>query len=79
MSGEETKDIIRSLLSYSSLGIEMGLSVAIGIALGFFLDKVFKTYPYLTIIFMIFGIVSGFRTVYRIAKKMERKDESGDS
>jgi ATP synthase protein I len=79
MSGEETKDTIRSLLSYSSLGIEMGLSVAIGIALGFFLDKVFKTYPYLTIIFMIFGIVSGFRTVYRIAKKMERKDESGDS
>jgi len=76
MSGEGTKDTIRSLLSYSSLGIEMGLSVAIGIALGFFLDKVFKTYPYLTIIFMIFGIVSGFRTVYRIAKKMERKDES---
>ncbi len=76
---EGTKYQMRSLLSYSSLGLEMGVSLAIGIALGFFLDKVFKTYPYLTVIFAIFGIVSGFRTVYRLAKRMEREDEGRDS
>lgn len=65
-------------MSYSSLGLEMGLSVAIGIGIGFYLDKVFKTYPYLTIIFTVFGIISGFRTVLRIAKRMQREDEGRD-
>lgn len=65
-------------MSYSSLGLEMGLSVAIGIGIGFYLDKVFKTYPYLTIIFAVFGIISGFRTVLRIAKRMQREDEGRD-
>lgn len=69
---------IRSLLSYSSLGLEMGLSVAIGIGMGFYLDKVFKTYPYLTIIFTIFGIASGFRTVLKIAKRMRKENEGRD-
>lgn len=79
MRGEGTKDNMRSFLSYSSLGLELGLSVAIGIALGFFLDRVFKTYPYLTIIFMIFGIISGFRTVYKILRKIEKEDERRDT
>lgn len=67
---------MRSLLSLSSLGLELGISVVIGIVLGYFLDSVFKTYPYLTIVFTIFGIISGFRTVYRIAKKLERQDDT---
>ncbi|MCX7856360.1 MAG: AtpZ/AtpI family protein [Deltaproteobacteria bacterium] len=72
------KENMRSFLSYGSLGIELGLSVAIGIAIGFFLDRVFKTYPYLTIIFMLFGIISGFRTVYRILKKIERENQQNE-
>jgi ATP synthase protein I len=52
---EGKKNVVRSLMSYSALGLEMGLSVAIGIGIGYFLDSYFKTYPYLTIIFMIFG------------------------
>ncbi|MCS7281143.1 MAG: AtpZ/AtpI family protein [Desulfobacterota bacterium] len=71
------KENIRSLLSYSSLGIEMGLSVAIGIGMGFFLDKVFRTFPYLTVIFLIFGVVSGFRTVYRVIKRVEKESSEG--
>ena len=55
---DSKKDLVRSLMSYSSLGIEMGLSVAIGIAIGYFLDRFFKTSPYLTIIFMIFGVAA---------------------
>ncbi|WP_198017619.1 AtpZ/AtpI family protein [Syntrophorhabdus aromaticivorans] len=62
-------------MNYSSLGLEMGLSVAIGIGIGYFLDSYFKTYPYLTIIFMIFGIVAAMKTIFMLLKKIERENE----
>lgn len=77
-SDTAAKGTFRALLRYSSLGIEMGLSVAIGIGIGYFLDRYFDTYPYLTIVFMIFGIASGLRTVYRLLKKLEKEGE-GDN
>ncbi|MBA4418726.1 MAG: hypothetical protein C0392_12585 [Syntrophus sp. (in: bacteria)] len=69
------KDVIKSLISYSSLGLEMGLSVAIGIAIGYFLDSYFHTAPYLTIIFMIFGIIAAFKTIYMLLRKIEKENE----
>ncbi|HOV90555.1 MAG TPA: AtpZ/AtpI family protein [Syntrophorhabdaceae bacterium] len=72
---DSKKDTIKSLIDYSSLGLEMGLSVAIGIAIGYFLDKFFKTYPYLTIIFMFFGIGAAFKTIIVLIKKMQKEDE----
>ncbi|OPY74531.1 MAG: putative F0F1-ATPase [Syntrophorhabdus sp. PtaU1.Bin153] len=72
---ENKRDVIKSLLNYSSLGLEMGLSVAIGIGIGYFLDSYFKTYPYLTIIFMIFGIVAAMKTIFTLIKKIERENE----
>jgi ATP synthase protein I len=72
---ENKKDVVRSLISFSSLGLEMGLSVAIGIGMGYFLDSYFKTSPYLTIIFMLFGIVAAFKTIYVLLKKVKKEDE----
>ena len=72
---DDQKNITRSLLSYSSLGIEMGLCVVIGLAAGHYLDKYFTTYPYLTFIFMFFGIVAAFRAVYSAYKRLKREDE----
>jgi ATP synthase protein I len=72
---EDKRDVIKSLLSYGSLGIEMGLCVAIGIGIGYFLDRYFGTSPYLTIIFMIFGIIAALKTIYQLMKKLEREDE----
>lgn len=69
------KDLVRSLMSYSSLGIEMGLSVAIGITLGYFLDLFFKTSPYLTIIFMIFGVAAAMKTIFMLLKKVQKDNE----
>ena len=62
---QDKREVVKSLLSYSSLGIEMGLCVAIGIGMGYYLDKYFETSPYLTIIFMIFGIIAAMKTIYR--------------
>jgi ATP synthase protein I len=72
---DSKKDVVRSLISYSSLGLEMGLSVAIGLGLGYFLDSYFKIYPYLTIIFMFFGIGASMKALYRAWKAAEKEEQ----
>lgn len=72
---KDKKEVFRSLISYSSLGLEMGLSVAIGIGIGYFLDAYFKTSPYLTIIFMLFGVAAAFKTIFTLMRKIEREDK----
>jgi ATP synthase protein I len=72
---EDKREVFKSLLSYSSLGLEMGLCVAIGIGIGYFLDKYFQTSPYLTIIFMIFGVIASMKTIYTLMKKIEKENE----
>jgi ATP synthase protein I len=72
---QDKREVVKSLLSYSSLGIEMGLCVAIGIGMGYYLDRYFKTSPYLTIIFMIFGIIAAMKTIYQLMKKLEKENE----
>jgi ATP synthase protein I len=72
---QDKREVVKSLLSYSSLGIEMGLCVAIGIGMGYYLDKYFETSPYLTITFMIFGIIAAMKTIYQLMKKLEKENE----
>ncbi|MEK6646193.1 MAG: AtpZ/AtpI family protein [Candidatus Firestonebacteria bacterium] len=54
----------------SSLGLMLVSSTFVGLIIGYYLDKWFKTDPYLTIIFFVLGIISGFFTVFRDVKKM---------
>ncbi len=72
---EDKREVVKSLIGYSSLGLEMGLCVAIGIGIGYFLDRFFHTSPYLTIIFMIFGIIAAMKTIYQLLKKIEKENE----
>jgi len=64
---------LRNLLYYSTLGLEMGLSVAVGVGIGYYLDKWLGTQPWLLILFLFFGIAAGFRNLYRALKRMERE------
>jgi ATP synthase protein I len=73
--GEDRGKLIRQIASYSTLGLEMGLSVAVGAIIGYYLDKWLHTEPWLLIVFLIFGVVSGFRSLYRALKRFEREDK----
>ena len=68
---------LATFLSYGTLGLEMGLCVAIGLAMGIYLDRVFNTAPILTLVFLIFGLVAGMKALYRAWKRAER-EESGN-
>lgn len=66
------KPLFRQVFEASTVGIHLVLSMAVGIAIGYGLDSLFNTFPYLSAIFFVIGIIAGFREVFRIAKKAER-------
>ena len=72
------REAFASFLTYGSLGLEMGLCVAIGLGMGYYLDRYFKTAPILTLVFLVFGLVAGMRRLYQLWKKAERESESED-
>lgn len=62
-----------------TIGLQLVSATFIGLAMGYFLDKWLGTEPWLLVIFLILGIVAGFRDVYREALRMQKKadQESG--
>ncbi|HUT56067.1 MAG TPA: AtpZ/AtpI family protein [bacterium] len=67
------------LLSYSSVGIEMGAAVGIGILIGWLIDaKVFdnRTFPWLTLVFFGLGIVAAGNALYHAIKEMKAKQDA---
>ncbi len=55
--------------SMSSVGLEMGIAILLGWAIGYFLDKEFGTDPYLMIVFLGAGVAAGFKALMRAARK----------
>ncbi len=63
-------------LSQSSVGLELGLSVIIGLLIGYFLDARFQSGPWLMLLFLGFGLIAGFRGVLRAVHRAERSAEA---
>lgn len=63
------KPFFRQLLEASTVGLNLVLATFVGLAIGYGLDRFFGTAPWLTIIFLILGIIAGFRELLRIARK----------
>lgn len=59
----------RKLAEYLTLGLMFPFSIAVGLAIGYFLDKLLNTSPYLLIIFTIYGVVAGFVNLIKVTKK----------
>jgi len=72
--GNETVKLIKQVAAYSTLGLEMGLSVAVGAAIGYYLDQWLKTEPWLLICFIFFGVAAGYRSLYRALKRLQKED-----
>lgn len=62
-------------LSLGAVGIEMGAALAVGLALGWYLDRLLDTRPWLMVVFTGFGIVAGFRNLIRVGQKQARAIE----
>jgi ATP synthase protein I len=64
-----------SAMRLSSVGLTLVFSTFIGFGLGWFLDRIFKTHPLLTILLLLFGIVAGFVNVWRAVRIEQEPDE----
>jgi ATP synthase protein I len=69
---EETRKYIKLLAMASTMGISMVMAMVIAIAIGYYIDKWFQTSPVFFLIFMVLGIVAGFRNIYVIMKRTEK-------
>jgi ATP synthase protein I len=69
---KETKTWVRELAYFSSLGLSVSLSIFIGLAIGVYLDRRFDTSPWLTLVFLGFGIAAGYRNIGLAIKKSRK-------
>lgn len=77
----ERRELYKSLGFLSSVGICMVASILIGMAMGYYLDQWLGTKPWLLLIFLCLGIVSGFRNIFILTNRelKRQKQENQDS
>jgi len=71
---EDVKRLFRLIGDVSTIGIAVAASVFVGFFIGYALDEyVFggRTKPWLTLIFLILGVVAGFRNLVQLAKRKD--------
>ncbi len=61
------------------MGIHLVSGVIVGMAMGYYLDKFFDTKPWLTLLFLIFGIIAGYRNMFREMARIQKKEAEADA
>jgi ATP synthase protein I len=69
---QEEPSVWRELARLSSIGVVFGAATAIGLFIGYGLDRLLGTSPWLTIIFALLGIAAGFLNFFRDVGLMGR-------
>ena len=73
---EPDQNKLRRYLAFSTIGLEMGLSAALGLVIGMALDRWLDTKPWLMILFLFFGFVAGFRRLFGLAREYLKENTS---
>ncbi len=55
---------------------ELVVGLLLGFGIGYGLDAVFGTTPWLMLVFIMFGFAAGIRTMMRTAKEIEQKNSA---
>jgi len=63
-------------LSASSVGLELGISVVIGLMFGMWLDGKWGSQPWAMLGGLVIGLVAGFRGVMRAVRRADRADQA---
>jgi ATP synthase protein I len=64
MSDDEPS-VLRQLARLSTIGISLVAATAIGLLIGYGLDRLLGTKPWLTMLFTLLGIAAGFLNLFR--------------
>ena len=64
--------------TYGTVGLEVVLSVVVGLLVGSWLDRRFDKAPWLTIIGGVYGVAAAARALYRAARRATKEAEDLD-
>jgi ATP synthase protein I len=62
---DDEPSVLRQLARLSTIGIALVAATAIGLLIGYGLDRWLGTRPWLTMLFTLFGIAAGFLNLFR--------------
>ena len=76
-SREEKAEAYKTYIRTSAVGLEVGLSVIVGVVGGYFADKYFGSSPYGLFLGFIIGAIAAGRRLYTFSKQYlkENSDE----
>jgi len=69
----------RNVMALTSLGLMLPSSIAVGLLIGYFLDKILGTRPWLLLIFLFFGTASGIYSLLRGLNRLQDEEEAEDT
>ncbi len=80
---EKDRKLLRLVGFLITVGISMVAATVIGLFIGHELDRWLDTTPWFTAIFLLIGIIAGFRNLFYYAKRgqetMDQNDRKGRS
>ena len=68
----------KKTMAINSFGLMLPSSIAVGLFLGYILDKVLRTRPWMLIIFFLFGTASGIYNLLRGLNRLKDDKEKDD-
>ena len=77
MSCQEGGSPWRALGGLVNVGVTLVVATALGLGFGLWLDRTFHTSPWLTLIFLFFGIAAGFVNLFREVTRAEQSQKNG--
>ena len=70
------RDDFRKIAEMSSVALVLPSSIAMGLFFGYVLDKWLHTDPWMLLVFLVLGIISGFLSLFRALRKYEKEENS---
>lgn len=75
---EKDRKLIRMIGVLSTVGLTLVFATVIGLYVGLKLDAWLGTSPWFTAVFLLLGIVAGFRNLFVYAKKSQETFDKND-
>ena len=79
----ENRSGMMKYMKYSTIGIELSLSIIVGGGIGYWLDSWLGTEPWMLIFWLMCGTIAGFRSLYkatkRIMKEINENEDQGSN
>jgi ATP synthase protein I len=72
---QKKTETVQTWTRYSASALELGVSVVIGLGIGYWLDNLLGTAPWMALFWLTCGTAAGIRSLYRLAKRLEREAE----